>query len=55
MDETAKMLSERWRKTHKESAEEAFKLADEGFVYEAGPSFFQKAEQPETVLAAHRD
>lgn len=54
MDEIAKDLSERWRDTHKASAEEAFAKAEDGYVFESGPSFFQKAEQPETVLAARK-
>ena len=55
MDDIAKKLNERWQITHKEGAEEAFALADEGFVRETGPSFFQKSEQPETVLMARKD
>ena len=54
MDEIAAKLNERWQKTHRESAEEAFALADDGFVRETGPSFFQKSEQPETVLMAKK-
>mmetsp|Transcript_74851 Transcript_74851/g.217266 ORF Transcript_74851/g.217266 Transcript_74851/m.217266 type:complete len:588 (+) Transcript_74851:55-1818(+) len=55
MDDIAEKLRDRWLVTHKESAEAAFDRAAEGFVYESGPSFFQKSEQPETVLAARRD
>lgn len=56
MDDIAKALDERWQVTHKESAEEAFERASEdGFKFESGPSFFKKAEQPETVLAARKD
>jgi hypothetical protein len=55
MEDIAKELKERWEKTHKESAEEAFALEDEGVVRETGPSFFQKAEQPKTVLSARKD
>lgn len=55
MDDVAKSLNERWREQHRLSAEEAFQRAADGFVYEAGPSFFQKSELPETVLAARRD
>jgi len=54
MDEIAAKLNERWQRTHRESAEEAFALADDGFVRETGPSFFQKSEQPETVLMAKK-
>lgn len=52
MEETAAALAQVWEAKHKESSEEAFKKADEGFVYESGPSFFQKTEAPETVLQA---
>ena len=55
MDEIAKSLNERWQTEHKASAEAAFNRAAEGFVYESGPSFFQKSEQSETVLAARKD
>jgi zeaxanthin epoxidase len=55
MDETAKKLSETWKAAHFESSEKAFKKAEEGFVRETGPSFFQKAEteeaKPEPVLS----
>mmetsp|Transcript_5699 Transcript_5699/g.13850 ORF Transcript_5699/g.13850 Transcript_5699/m.13850 type:complete len:399 (-) Transcript_5699:1921-3117(-) len=54
MDEISERLTEEWRKRHFESSEEAFALAKEGFVRESGPSFFQKAELPETVLAAFK-
>lgn len=55
MDEIAKELKDRWLITHKESAEAAFvRAAADGFVFESGPSFFQKSEQPETVLAARK-
>jgi len=54
MDEIAKELKDRWLITHKESAEAAFARADEGFVFESGPSFFQKSELPDTVLAARK-
>jgi zeaxanthin epoxidase len=59
MEDIAKTLNERWEVTHKESAEAAFEHASaEGFKFKSGPSFFQKAEkaeQPETVLAARKD
>jgi hypothetical protein len=35
--------------------EEAFALEEKGIVRDTGPSFFQKAEQPETVLSARKD
>lgn len=56
MDEIAEKLQERWVSQHKESAEEAFALKDDGFVRETGPSFFQKAKDiiPETVLQARK-
>lgn len=53
--ETAKQLEERWRKTHYEQAEDAFVLAREEGVTVSGPSFFQKSELPETVLAAKKN
>lgn len=53
--ETAKALESKWKVTHREGAEEAFSLADEGYQRETGPSFFQKSEQqPATVLAAKK-
>lgn len=56
MDDLAKELKDRWLVTHKESAEAAFtRAAQDGFIFESGPSFFQKSEQPETVLAARKD
>jgi RNA-splicing ligase RtcB len=55
MEEIAKDLNERWLITHREGAEKAFALQEEGVVRETGPSFFQKAEQPETVLRARKD
>jgi hypothetical protein len=54
MDDVSEKLAEEWRKRHFEKSEEAFALAKEGFVRDAGPSFFQKAELPETVLAAFK-
>jgi len=55
MKETAAALEGTWRVKHKESAEAAFQMSDEGYQRATGPSFFQKAELPETVLAAKRD
>ena len=54
MDDVAERLTEEWRKRHVDASEEAFAKAEEGFVFDSGPSFFQKAEQPETVLAARK-
>ena len=54
MKETAAALAAVWEAKHRESAEEAFAKAADGFVFESGPSFFQKAEveMPATVLQA---
>lgn len=53
MRETAAALAASWKERHRETAEESFKRASEGFEFESGPSFFQKAEtQPATVLTA---
>jgi len=54
MDDVAKRLAEEWKSRHFESSEKAFTRADEGFVMDTGPSFFQKSELPETVLAAQK-
>jgi hypothetical protein len=54
MDSVAERLAEEWKSRHYESSEKAFARADEGFVMDTGPSFFQKSEQPETVLAAQK-
>ena len=55
MDEIAAQLEARWKIQHQKDAEAAFAAADDGFVRKSGPSFFKKAEIPETVLAAKRD
>jgi hypothetical protein len=55
MRETASALEAAWKVKHRESAEAAFLLADEGFVRETGPSFFRKVEVPETVLQAKKE
>lgn len=55
MRETASNLEESWRKRHFDDAEASFALADEGYKRETGPSFFKKAEIPETVLAAKKE
>jgi hypothetical protein len=54
MEDVAERLTKEWRKRHVESSENAFAKAADGFVFDSGPSFFQKAEQPETVLAAQK-
>lgn len=55
IEEIAEKLNARWKIQHEKSAEEAFAKAESGFKFDFGPSFFQKAEQPETVLQAHKD
>ena len=52
MKETAAALAAVWKDKHKETAEEAFQKAADGYVFEAGPSFFKKYEEPATVLQA---
>ena len=47
MDDVAEKLSAEWKTRHFESSEKAFKKAEEGFVRQSGPSFFQKAETEE--------
>ena len=55
MDNVAERLAEEWKSRHFESSERAFDRVDNGFdTGPSGPSFFQKSEQPETVLAAQR-
>lgn len=54
MDDVAQRLNEEWKTRHFESSEEAFAKADEGFVRESGPSFFQKGKETKTVLAAKK-
>ncbi|KAG7342458.1 FAD-dependent monooxygenase [Nitzschia inconspicua] len=54
MDDVAQRLTAEWKERHFESSERAFARKDEGFVMDTGPSFFQKSEQPETVLAAQK-
>lgn len=50
MNELPKLLEERWRKTHEETAEIAFeRVAKEG-QSTAGPSFFQKATTEEATV-----
>lgn len=55
MEETAAALEAAWKVKHFEDSEEAFALADEGFKRETGPSFFQKAETPATVMSAKKE
>ncbi|CAB9496739.1 Zeaxanthin epoxidase, chloroplastic [Seminavis robusta] len=52
--EIAAELNEKWKTKHMEEAEDAFALVREEGVQISGPSFFQKAETPETVLAAKK-
>ena len=54
MEEVAQKLTEEWKTRHFMSSEEAFAKADEGFVRESGPSFFQKGKETKTVLAARK-
>ena len=51
MEDVAKKLNEEWKTRHFEESEKVFKEYDEGVVRETGPSFFQKAEEPEPVVA----
>jgi zeaxanthin epoxidase len=56
IEETSKALEESWKTKHFEGAEAAFAAADAGYVREAAPSFFQKAETsdvetPESVMS----
>lgn len=56
MPETTAALVEAWKIKHKASAEEAFEKSEEaGYQHESGPSFFQKAELPATVMAAKKE
>ena len=53
--EIAADLEARWKVNHLKEAEDSFaRVAKEG-QKAAGPSFFQKAETPKTVLAAKKD
>lgn len=52
MREKAAALAAVWKDKHEKTAEEAFQKAEDGFVFQAGPSFFQKSEEPATVLQA---
>lgn len=53
--EIAAELEEKWKAKHREEAEDAFALVKEEGQTISGPSFFQKAELPETVLAAKKN
>jgi hypothetical protein len=55
MKEIAKQLEEEWKEKHYRDAEASFALKDDGYVRTNVPSFFQKSEQPETVLAAKKE
>lgn len=54
MDKIAEDLEARWKIQHFKDSEASFAAADDGFVRKSGPSFFQKSEVPETVLAAKK-
>lgn len=51
MRERAASLEATWKEKHFTDSEEAFSLAAKGIKRETGPSFFQKAEGPATVVA----
>jgi len=53
--EIAADLEKKWKAKHVEEAEDAFALVREEGQQISGPSFFQKAETPQTVLAAKKD
>lgn len=55
LDEITEKLNSRWMIEHKKSAEAVFAKADSGFKFDFGPSFFKKAELPETALRARKD
>jgi hypothetical protein len=50
--EVAEELEKKWKTKHMMEAEDAFAVVREEGQRTAGPSFFQKAEIPATVLAA---
>ena len=50
--ETSRRLAEEWESKHREGAEAAFLLADDGFKRENVPSFFKYVEESATVVAA---
>ena len=52
--EIAAELEARWKVNHKLEAEKAFARVEEEGQQVAGPSFFQKAETPLTVMAAKK-
>lgn len=52
--EIAADLEAKWKITHEQEAEKAFALVEEEGQRVAGPSFFQKAETPLTVMAAKK-
>ncbi|KAG7363637.1 FAD-dependent monooxygenase [Nitzschia inconspicua] len=54
LDDVAQRLTAEWKERHFEASEKAFARNDEGYVMDTGPSFFQKSELPETVLAAQK-
>lgn len=54
MAETAAALESSWRLKHKEDAEAAFAMKDDGYRRVTVPSFFQKSDIPATVLASKK-
>lgn len=52
--EVAADLEKKWEVKHREDAEDSFALVKEEGQKVSGPSFFQKAEQPATVMAAKK-
>ena len=55
MSEIAADLEKKWKEAHLASAEEVFAAStEEGFQMRSGPSFFTKAEQPVTAMAAKK-
>lgn len=55
ISDIAQSLVEAWKVKHREDAEAAFQLADEGVTHVTIPSFFQKTESPLTVMAAKKE
>ena len=47
-------MKDEWKTKHMEEAEDAFALVKEEGQKSSGPSFFQKAETPKTVMAAKK-
>ena len=57
LDDISKKLADDWKVKHFEASEKEFEKADQGFVRDTGPSFFQKAavEEPEAVEAEPKE